>query len=80
MGRRSPEHWLTMRAGPAHVEASLAELAVHASFPQLRRTLSRYSFDPPGAPTQLSMSHHEGAGSPRGSAPRPTWAGWPRPR
>ena len=89
-GVRSPEHWLTMRAGlspfhahqivtvarrcgeltsvmgefangqlsldqvavvarytPAHVEASVAELAVHASVPQLRRALSRYSFDPP---------------------------------
>jgi hypothetical protein len=89
-GIRSPEHWLSMRAGlspfharqvvqvarrsvelpsvmdefangqlsldqvsvvaryaPAHVEASVAELAVHASVPQLRRSLSRYSFDPP---------------------------------
>ena len=89
-GVRSPEHWLTMRAGlspfharqvvtvarrhdelpsvmgefangqlsldqvavvarytPAHMEASVAELAVHASVPQLRRALSRYSFDPP---------------------------------
>jgi hypothetical protein len=89
-GIRSPEHWLSLRAGlspfraraivaiarragelptvmgqfaagqlsidqvavvaryaPAHVEASVAELAVHASVPQLRRALSRYSFDPP---------------------------------
>jgi hypothetical protein len=89
-GVRSPEHWLTMRAGlspfharqvvtvarrhgelpsvmgefadgqlsldqvevvaryaPAHVEASVADMAVHASVPQLRRALSRYSFDPP---------------------------------
>ena len=92
-GVRSPEHWLTMRAGlspfrarqvvavatrrgelpsvmgqfadgqlsldqvmvvaryaPAHVEASVAEFAVHASVPQLRRALSRYSFDPPADP------------------------------
>jgi Domain of unknown function (DUF222)/HNH endonuclease len=89
-GVRSPEHWLSIRAGlspfharqvvavarrrdempsvmsefaegqlsldqvgvvaryaPAHVEASVAELAVHTSVPQLRRALSRYSFDPP---------------------------------
>ena len=92
-GVRSPEHWLTMRAGlspsrakaivtvarrhgelptvmgefaggqlsfdqvavvaryaPAHVEASVAELAVFASVPQLRRALSQYSFDPPAEP------------------------------
>jgi hypothetical protein len=89
-GVRSPEHWLTMRAGlspfrakaviavarrrselpsvmdqfadgqlsldqvtvvaryaPAHVEESVAEFAVNASVPQLRRALSHYSFDPP---------------------------------
>ncbi len=89
-GVRSPEHWLTMKAGlspfrakavvtvarrshelptvmaqfadgqlsfdqvavvaryaPAHVEASVAEFAVNASVPQLRRSLSQYSFDPP---------------------------------
>jgi hypothetical protein len=92
-GVRSPEHWLTMRAGlspfrakaivrvarrhgelptvmgefsdgqlsfdqvavvaryaPAHVEASVAEMAVFASVPQLRRSLSHYSFDPPAEP------------------------------
>jgi hypothetical protein len=92
-GVRSPEHWLTMRAGlspfrarqvvavarrrgelpsvmgqfgdgqlsldqvmvvaryaPAHVEESVAEFAVHASVPQLRRALSKYSFDPPAEP------------------------------
>jgi hypothetical protein len=38
------------RYAPAHVEASVAELAVNASVPQLSRALSRYSFDPP-APT-----------------------------
>jgi len=96
-GVRSPEHWLTLRAGlspfrarevvsvarrcgelpsvmaefaagqlsldqviviaryaPAHVEASVAELAVHASVPQLRRALSRYSFDPPA-----ENGHHQ---------------------
>jgi Domain of unknown function (DUF222)/HNH endonuclease len=94
-GIRSPEHWLTIRAGlspfrakaivdvarrsaelpavmgqfadgqlsldqvavvaryaPAHVEASVAELAVNASVPQLRRALSRYSFDPPAQTSQ----------------------------
>src|SRR3954464_4635434 len=35
------------RHAPAHVEASVAELAVSASVPQLGRVLSRYSFDPP---------------------------------
>jgi hypothetical protein len=92
-GVRSPDHWLTMRAGlspfharqvvsvarrhaelptvmsqfadgqlsldqvsviaryaPAHVEESVAELALNASVPQLRRVLSRYSFDPPAEP------------------------------
>ena len=38
------------RYAPAHVEASVAELAVHASVPQLRRALSQYSFDPPAEP------------------------------
>jgi len=92
-GIRSPEHWLTMRAGlspfraraiievarrcgelpsvmgafadgqlsfdqvavvaryaPANVEASVAEFAVFASVPQLRRALSHYPFDPPAQP------------------------------
>ncbi len=92
-GVRSPEHWLTMRAGlspfrakaivtvarrhrelptvmaafadgqlsfdqvavvaryaPAPMEASVAELALFASVPQLRRALSQYSFDPPAEP------------------------------
>ena len=92
-GVRSPEHWLTMRAGlspfrakaivavarrsgelpsvmdqfaegqlsldqvmvvaryaPAHVEAPVAEFAVYASVPQLRRALTRYCFDPPAEP------------------------------
>src|SRR4051794_2820403 len=35
------------RHAPSHVEASVAELAVSASVPQLGRVLSRYSFDPP---------------------------------
>jgi hypothetical protein len=35
------------RYAPAHVEQSVAEFAVNASVPQLRRALSRYSFDPP---------------------------------
>src|SRR3954464_13411026 len=35
------------RRAPSHVEASVAELAVSASVPQLGRVLSRYSFDPP---------------------------------
>ena len=38
------------RYAPAHVETSVAEFAVHASVPQLRRALSRYSFDPPADP------------------------------
>src|SRR5665647_3337811 len=98
-GVRSPEHWLTMRAGlspfhahqivavakrrgelasvmgefangqlsldqvavvarytPTQVEASVAEFAVHASVPQLRRALSRYSFDPPAEPGHVQRS------------------------
>jgi hypothetical protein len=43
------------RYAPAHVEASVAELAVHASVPQLSRALSRYSFDPPA-----DNGHHQG--------------------
>ena len=35
------------RHTPSHVEASVAELAVSASVPQLSRVLSRYAFDPP---------------------------------
>jgi hypothetical protein len=35
------------RHAPSHVEASVAELAVSASVPQLSRVLSRYAFDPP---------------------------------
>jgi hypothetical protein len=35
------------RYAPSHVEESVAEFAVNASVPQLRRALSRYSFDPP---------------------------------
>ena len=35
------------RHAPAHVEASVAELAASASVPQLGRVLSRYAFDPP---------------------------------
>src|SRR6185295_10751306 len=101
-GIRSPEHWLTLRAGlspfraravlaiarraaelptvidqfaagqlsldqvavvaryaPAHVEASVAEFAVHASVPQLRRALSRYSFDPPAETSQNEQNHQD---------------------
>jgi hypothetical protein len=35
------------RQAPSQVEASVAELAVSASVPQLGRVLSRYAFDPP---------------------------------
>ena len=35
------------RHAPSHVEASVADLAVSASVPQLGRVLSRYAFDPP---------------------------------
>ena len=38
------------RYAPAHVEASVAEFAVNASVTQLRRALSKYSFDPPAQP------------------------------
>ncbi|HYV77827.1 MAG TPA: DUF222 domain-containing protein, partial [Streptosporangiaceae bacterium] len=101
-GIRSPEHWLTLRAGlspfraravlaiarragqlptvmdqfaagqlsldqvavvaryaPAHVEASVAEFAVHASVPQLRRALSRYSFDPPAETSQTEQDQQD---------------------
>ena len=38
------------RYAPAHVEESVAEFAVNASVTQLRRALSKYSFDPPAQP------------------------------
>ena len=38
---------VVVRHAPSHVEASVAELAVSASVPQLSRVLSRYAFDPP---------------------------------
>jgi len=122
-GVRSPEHWLTMRAGlspfrarqvvavarrfgelpqvmgefadgqlsldqvmvvaryaPSHVEASVAELAVHASVPQLRRALSRYSFDPPPVPGYQKGSTEDrraGDGEPGAAGPDDTQAGEP---
>ena len=51
------------RHAPSHVEASVAELAVSASVPQLSRVLSRYAFDPP--PGSLTPSRR-GARSRRG--------------
>ena len=121
-GVRSPEHWLTMRAGlspfhahqivavarrcgelpsvmgefasgqlsldqvavvarhaPAHVEASVAELAIHASVPQLRRALSRYSFDPPAenGHAQQNTTHDPTADNtpPEDTAPEDTAPG-----
>src|SRR5665647_3168783 len=116
-GVRSPEHWLTMRAGlspfhahqivavakrrgelpsvmgefangqlsldqvavvarytPTQVEASVAELATHASVPQLRRALSRYSFDPPAenGHAQQNTTHDT---KPDNNAPGDTKAG-----
>ena len=50
------------RYAPAHVEASVAEFAVFASVPQLRRALSQYSFDPPaqnGFVQQVTSFHLE---------------------
>jgi len=44
------------RYAPAHVEASVAEFAVYASVPQLRRALSRYSFDPPAEPGHVQST------------------------
>jgi hypothetical protein len=41
---------------PAQVEASVAELAVNASVPQLRRSLSRYCFDPPAQTGQAGRA------------------------
>ena len=120
-GVRSPEHWLTMRAGlspfrarqlvavarrfgelpavmgefaggqlsldqvmvvaryaPAHVEASVAELAIHASVPQLRRALSHYSFDPPPEPGHqrgTTADPHVGRDDPLAAGPGDTPAG-----
>jgi hypothetical protein len=62
---RSPEHWLTMQAGLSPFRAKaivavarrsgdlptvMAEFAVYASVPQLRRALTHYCFDPPAEP------------------------------
>jgi hypothetical protein len=120
-GVRSPEHWLTMRAGlspfrarqvvavarrfgelpqvmgefaggqlsldqvmvvaryaPSHVEGSVAELAIHASVPQLRRALSRYSFDPPPEPGHQQGTTEDplaGDGEPGTAGPDDTQAG-----
>src|SRR4029079_4236866 len=50
------------RYAPAHVEASVAELAVNASVPQLRRALSRYSFDPPAQTSQNQQDQQAATG------------------
>jgi hypothetical protein len=73
------------RYAPAHVEASVAELAVHASVPQLRRALSRYSFDPPSPhgqepqiPTSADVASTIGVGDNQagdGDHLPPTWNG-----
>jgi len=64
------------RYAPAHVEESVAEFAVNASVPQLRRALSRYSFDPPtpestgqqdGTGQQSSTSEPNSTGQPKGT-------------
>src|SRR3954469_18410790 len=66
------------RHAPAQVEASVAELAVSASVPQLGRVLSRYAFDPPTGDDPGSdarpdagpdASDDSGPGSGRGSGP-----------
>src|SRR5689334_16747431 len=50
------------RHAPSHVEASVAELAVSASVPQLARVLSRYAFVPPtGADPDPEPSSNPGA-------------------
>src|SRR5450759_80826 len=72
------------RYAPAHVEASVAELAIHASVPQLRRALSKYSFDPPAEPghvqgttgdTQDGTANGTAAGGEAVVDP-PTWNGY----
>ena len=69
------------RYAPAHVEASVAEFAVNASVPQLSRSLSRYSFDPPaqdgyeqGSTTRDGEAGDSGA---EDAAPGDTQAGDP---
>ena len=58
------------RHAPSHVEASVAELAVSASVPQLGRVLSRYAFDPPtGADPDPGLSPTP-VRSPRRPTPR----------
>ena len=59
------------RYAPAHVEESVAELAVNASVPQLRRALSRYSFDPPTPEStgeQISTGEADDAGEAAGAS------------
>jgi len=78
------------RYAPAHLEASVAEFAVHASVPQLRRALSRYSFDPPAEPgheqrptgdtgdtqdSDTEAGNNEADGTSAASNP-PTWNGY----
>ena len=58
------------RHAPSHVEASVAELAVSASVPQLGRVLSRYAFDPPtGDDPDPGSGVEAGAGGAAGAGP-----------
>ena len=66
------------RFAPAHVEASVAELAVNASVPQLRRALSRYSFDPPTPETtgvQISTADSVDTADTTDVSDPPSWNG-----
>ena len=49
----------------------MAEFAVYASVPQLRRALSHYSFDPPAEPGQTQQVTTFATGAGNGQARQP---------
>ena len=73
---------MVARHAPSHVEASVAELAVSASVPQLSRVLSRYAFDPPTGqePDPDGEAPPEPGSCLSWSRRWTTWVGRPRPR
>ena len=62
------------RHAPSHVEASVAELAVSASVPQLSRVLSRYAFDPPAGEPDPEPTGQPGPDAESAAEPGATWA------
>ena len=64
------------RHAPAQVEASVAELAVNASVPQLRRSLTKYSFDPSAATGQDNATTGGNEAGDNTAGDTPSWNGF----